>query len=401
MKRNRAAWAAVEARTVATTLVISRVRAFTAQLYGHALGLSTKPGGPPATLGAGGRIAQSTPAGAQCIVAIAMGVTIDNLPGPASVPRLRTERYVGDENGVQLSEMHPEHADVVRRIYALLKNALSTLETGIHDTDPMWVSERMKRTRFLEKTNSFTRGLTTDGYDEGRRAILRHIFHDIRGGALTAAYSRIQLAEMKGNEVEMSDVYGAFFAVRDHLKIMRNCVVDLDPERRSRDLQRRTHSASLMREKWEGYADGHARVEYHGNFDGGLSSSCLEFSTVERAMYNLVNNALSHTADGRVKLFVTVVETGEPENVKIATANSLAEAEQAELERSFDGDLGRLFEGGFSIGGTGVGLSVTARMVSRGYGLESVRRAVENGYVGATLQEGEFIAWMHWPVWQD
>ena len=330
-----------------------------------------------------------------------MSVTINNLPGPASVPRIRTERYVGDDNGAQLSDMHGEHADIVCRIYALLKDALSTLETGISESDPMWVSERLKNTRFLEKVNRLTHGLTTDGYDEDTRALLRQVFHDLRGGALTAAYSRIQLAEMKGSEVEMSDVYGAFFAVRDHLKIMRNCVVDLDPERRARDLQRRTHSASLMREKWEGYADDHARVEYHSDFDGGLSSSCLEFSTVERAMYNLVNNALSHTADRRVKLFVTVLEPEAPQNVKIATANSVSEVEQAELEQSFDGHLGRLFEGGFSIGGTGIGLSVTARMVSRAYGLESVRMAVERGYVGATLEQGEFIAWMHWPVWQD
>ncbi|NBF39012.1 MAG: hypothetical protein GVY14_01220 [Spirochaetes bacterium] len=337
----------------------------------------------------------------ECIFVDAMYVTIDSLPGPESVPRIRTERYVGDDNGVELSDMETDHAELVRRIYALLKDALSTLESGINDADPLWVSQRMKQARFLEKIQHFTRGLTTNGYDEKRRATLRQVFHDLRGGALTVAYSRIQLAEMKGSEVEMSDVYGAFFAVRDHLKIMRNCVVDLDPERRGRDLQRRTHSASLLREKWENYADDHARVEYYSDFDGGLSSSCLEFSTVERAMYNLVTNALSHTADGRVSLFVTVLEPEEPENVKIATANFISEAERTELERSFGGELGRLFEGGFSIGGSGVGLSVTARMVSRAYGLESLRRAVEHGYVGATIRAGEFVAWMHWPVWQD
>mgnify|MGYP006286349819 CR=1 FL=1 len=185
-----------------------------------------------------------------------MGVDIDSLPGPSAVPRVRTERYIGDDNGVYLSDMYEEDAAIVRRTYAFLKDTLSALETGISDADPLWVTDSLRRMRFLGQIKRFTSRLNTDGYDDRRRALLRQVFHDLRGGALTVAYSRVQLAEMKGSETEMSDVYGAFFAVRDHLKIMRNCVVDLDPERRQRDRKRRTHSAALMREKWEGYADG-------------------------------------------------------------------------------------------------------------------------------------------------
>lgn len=330
-----------------------------------------------------------------------MSVDIQSLPGPDAVPRVRTERYVGDDNGVRLADMYEEDAAIIRRTYAFLKETLAALETGITDTDPLGTADALKRMRFLEQTKRFTGKLTTDGYEEARRALLRQVFHDLRGGALTVAHSRIQLAHMKGNEVEMSDVYGAFFAVRDHLKIMRNCVVDLDPERRERDRQRRTHSAALLREKWEGYADNNARVEYVSDFDGGLSSSCLEFSTVERAMYNLVNNALAHTADGEVRLFVTALESGEPENVKIATANAISDAERTEMERTFGDDLGRLFEGGFTIGGSGIGLAVCSRMVTRAYGVESVRRAIEDGYVGVEVRDGEFIAWMHWPIWHE
>ena len=164
---------------------------------------------------------------------------------------------------------------------------------------------------------------------------------------------------------------------------------------------RRTHSASLMREKWQGYTDGNVRLEYTSDYDGGISSSCLEFSTVERAVYNLVNNAIAHTADGIVQLFVTVLEQAEPENVKIATANAIAEEELSQIRDTFGSDFGRLFEGGFSIGGTGVGLSVAARMVARAYGVESIRRAIEDGYVGAEVRETVFIAWMHWPVWHE
>mgnify|MGYP006272366187 CR=1 FL=1 len=330
-----------------------------------------------------------------------MGVTMQNLPGPSSVPRVRTERYIGDENGVMLETMIGEQALAVERTYAFLKDTFATLETGISDGDPLWIVERLKSMRFLEQIKRFASAMRTDDYDEDARRSLRQVFHDMRGGALTVAYSLVQLAEMKGSEVEMSDAYSIFFAVRDHLKIMRNCVVDLDPERRSRDLMRRTHSASLMREKWQGYTDGNVRVAYTSDYDGGLSSSCLEFSTVERAMYNLVNNAIAHTADGLVQLFVTALEPAEPENVKIATANTIDDEEFSKIRETFGSELGRLFEGGFSIGGSGVGLSVSARMVSRAYGVESVRRAIEEGYVGAEVRGNVFIAWMHWPVWHD
>jgi hypothetical protein len=87
--------------------------------------------------------------------------------------------------------------------------------------------------------------------------------------------------------------------------------------------------------------------------------------------------------------------------VKIATANTVSREELAQIHETFGTDLGRLFEGGFSIGGSGVGLSVCARMVARAYGVESIRRAIEDGYVGAEVRDAVFIAWMHWPVWQD
>jgi hypothetical protein len=330
-----------------------------------------------------------------------MSVDIHSLPGPDRVSRVRTERYIGDDNGVSLAVMSPAHADTVRRTYSFLKSTLSALESAIQDAAPLQGAERLKELDFLEHVRGFAGRLSTEEYDDEQRMVLRRVFHDMRGGALNVAYSLVQLAFMKGSEVELSDIYGIFFRVRDHLKIMRNCVEDLDPERRHRDLMRRTHSAALMREKWEGYTDGSVRIDYVSNFDGGLSSSCLEFSTVERAMYNLVNNAISHTADGYVQLFVTALEPDEPENVKIATANAISLDEQAEIERAFGDNLGDLFEGGFTIGGSGIGLSVCARMVSRAYGVESIRRTIEDGYVGAALRDDAFISWMHWPVWHE
>ena len=161
-----------------------------------------------------------------------MGVTLQNLPGPASVPRVRTERYIGDENTVKLQSMIGEHALAVERMYAFLRDTFATLETGVSDGDPMWTMERLKSMRVLEQIKRFASVMRTDDYDGDARRMMRQVFHDMRGGALTVAYSLVQLAEMKGSEVEISDVYSIFFAVRDHLKIMRNCVVDLDPERR-------------------------------------------------------------------------------------------------------------------------------------------------------------------------
>jgi hypothetical protein len=60
-------------------------------------------------------------------------------------------------------------------------------------------------------------------------------------------------------------------------------------------------------------------------------------------------------------------------------------------------NLGTLFEAGTSTTGSGYGLAIATDFVSHAYGLKNHVQAVEGGYLGATLLEGTFAAWFHWP----
>ncbi|MFW6251325.1 MAG: ATP-binding protein, partial [Alkalispirochaetaceae bacterium] len=137
---------------------------------------------------------------------------------------------------------------------------------------------------------------------------------------------------------------------------------------------------------------------YISDYDGDISSCCLEFSSLERVLYNMINNAAEHTADGRARLFVTTLGSEKEENVKFAVANRVKREELKQLRARFGEDLTPLFDGGFTIGGTGVGLSVVSQIVANAYGLEHARGAAAGGYVGASLEDGEFLVWAHWPT---
>jgi signal transduction histidine kinase len=324
--------------------------------------------------------------------------TLQNLPGPSQVTRYRQERYIGEDNGLSLSEFNDRDRDLVRQLYTLLKQSLNQVQTGIEREDPPGALRTLQKLRWKETMAEFSEHFGRELIPGVSREKARQIFHDMRGSALSVAAGRVDLAMLKGNESEESDLYSIFYAIRDHLKILRNCVVDLDPERRERDIQRNNHSAALLREKWQEYISPELTIEYIADYDGDISSCCLEFSSLERVLYNMINNAAEHTADGRVRFFVTTLNSEREENAKFAVANRVREEELKQLRARFGEDFSPLFDGGFTIGGTGVGLSVVSRIVANAYGLEHPRDAAADGHVGATVEEGEFLVWAHWPT---
>ena len=326
-------------------------------------------------------------------------LTIDNLPTAATLDRLRSERYLGEERGMRMAEFPSGDRDLLGRLYTALREALHAAQTGIQEKNPLRTLEMVRaagwKPLLLEFMAAF--GQVRPESDSPER--VREVYHDIRGGALSMVNMRVEIAMMKGNEADMDDAHGIFFAARDHLKILRNCVIDIDPPRRQRDMEHHLHSAELLRQKWTDVHAGNLDIEYHSDFDGAISSCCLEFSSLERVLYNLVNNAARHSADGKVRFFVREVrDQTEGHDVQFAVANRVKPEERTTLEQRFGDDLSGLFRGGFTIGGTGVGMKVIAEIVANAYGLTSVAAATEGGYVGAQLVGEEFVAWAHWPA---
>jgi signal transduction histidine kinase len=324
--------------------------------------------------------------------------TIDTLPGPDRIERYRTERYTGEDAGLSVEQLGSTDRALLEELYSLLRQSFVQVQRGIELQDPMEAMRELENLRWNETIGRFSEAFGHELPPSVPREHAAQVYHDMRGSALSVAGARVQLAFLKGNEAELSDLYAIFYAVRDHLKILRNCVTDLDPERRERDLRQKCHSAALLREKWQEFVSSDLRIEYHADFDGDISSSCLEFSSLERVLYNMINNAAAHTVDKTIRFFVTALEREAPQNAKFAVANFTRGDELEQITDRFDHDLSPLFDGGFTIGGTGVGLSVVAQTVANAYGLDHPGDASRLGYVGAQINGTEFITWAHWPV---
>lgn len=324
--------------------------------------------------------------------------TIDNLPGPEQVIQYRSERYIGENQGITLDSFSQLDRELTLKLYSLLKQSLNQVQHGIERQDPPGTLKKLDALRWKETLETFSLRFGRELIPGVPKERARQILHDIRGSALSIAAGRVDLARLKGNESEVADLYPIFYAIRDHLKILRNCVVDLDTERRERDLRLNHHSTALLREKWQSYVTPELEVEYIADYDGDVSSCCLEFSSLERVLYNLINNGANHTADGKLRFFVTTVGPEAAPSAKFALANRVEPEELRQMEERFGGQLGALFDGGFTIGGSGVGLSVVAQIVANAYGLEHPSESAELGYVGATVEDGEFLAWAHWPT---
>ncbi len=326
-------------------------------------------------------------------------LSLESLPGPPSVPSFRVERYIGDELAVGLEHFSSEDRELVLELYKRLRTALRVAQDGIKENDTLSAVRRLEDVDLRTFLLRFSRAFGTTGLVGIEHERSRQILHDIRGSALSIVNARIDLTLMLGSDADQDDLVGVFTSIRDHLKILRNCVADIDPERRRHDSERTTHTAGLLREKWSNYKTDSARIHYVSDFDGDLSSCCLEFSSLERVLYNLTNNAIRHATDGEVWFFVTQVADREgPGSAKFVFANAVETAEREKLVSEFGRQIGDLFTGGFSIGGSGVGLRVVADLVKNAYGIDTIKELLDGGYVGAELRNDVFVTWVHWPI---
>ncbi len=183
---------------------------------------------------------------------------------------------------------------------------------------------------------------------------------------------------------------------------MRNCVADLDTRRFADDSARKDHGTELLLEKWTSanfYGSSiPAHIEFDCAYEGTLCESCLEFSTLDRIIYNLLNNAARNANDHVVQFHILPQPKGEAaENLRFVIANHVSGEHAAELTAAVP-DLGQLFRSGFTTGGHGVGMSIVADFCTQAFGIYDDEAARKDGYYGARWIQDTFVAWFHWPV---
>lgn len=340
---------------------------------------------------------------------------------PSSLPTRRTERYGGA--GVDVTMRHFGEAD--RQRLRLLYDALGQLVDLVRPDGPACVENGsgIDLLRAFADTAPWRRALSaarqlgldtpevrTVGAvgDDPRVRHLRGAVHDCRGGALQALVMLLQLVAI--GVCTPADVLRVFHLTRDHLKIMRNAVPDLDAAAYARDCETRLHDARLLVEKWA-RADHRldegtqATVAFRCDYSGAVAERCIEFAALDRVVYNTVNNAVRHAADGRVEVLVTPLAAPVLEapvlDLRFEVVNAVTPAQRRLLDARAAGEAhghGSLFAGGFTTGGSGLGLGICAEFVQHAYGLGSLEQALADGYLGVHVEDDLFRIWFHWPT---
>ena len=209
--------------------------------------------------------------------------------------------------------------------------------------------------------------------------------------ALTALIVEVGLTEVRPDPDELRSMVSL---ARDHAKVMRNALIDLDPEARAEDEQEQAHGIRELVEKLHDadyrLPDRSVRIS---EYDGGISSCCLEISAVDRIIYDLVNNAARFAADERVRL---AIEFWPQDSVRFVVANTVSPDQRRWIEEN-TGTPSELFRPHVTRDGRGPGLANCASFVASAYGHAFGEDAVEEGLVGAALGEDRFLAWFHWP----
>jgi len=312
---------------------------------------------------------------------------------------MRSARYQGDEMSVSLSQLGPEDLIAVRQLYQALQRAQQALAAvaagGLPSVEvadeiaglPLW-RQMLDAARQLDARKG--------RYSE---AVARAI-HDLRGGSLVALIGTAQMLPFSPSlQVDLERC--ACFA-RDHQKIIRNCLPEIDPAAEAHDRETRAHDIGLIVQKWAGSEfklnEVSRKIRFSCTFRGTLSERCREFSAIDRVVYNLVNNASAHTADGEVELAISGWPAAGPSHVRFVVSNAINPPDAERILALCRGRVENLMVGGFSTTGGGMGLRICAEFVCHAYGLRSVEMMLKGGYAGTRIYDGAFVSWFHWPA---
>jgi signal transduction histidine kinase len=85
-------------------------------------------------------------------------------------------------------------------------------------------------------------------------------------------------------------------------------------------------------------------------------------------------------------------------DLRIVVTNRVDPGQKERIAEDLGDEVSRVFQGGYTTGGTGLGLRICADVVCDGYSLSSVQSALERGYLGARVMGDHFVAWFHWPA---
>lgn len=316
---------------------------------------------------------------------------------PVDLTIERSDRYDGGGFSISLNDLAPEDVSLVIRAYQAVK--------GIYD---LWLymrevpnydllQQRLKQFGTREFV-SFTHSIGSATYAMmNPSSALRRAIHDIRGGGLTSLVGYAALYGRLPEKTKQAYIEQAVFIARDHAKMMRNIVLDIDVVIREADEGMKLHSIEEFVNKWNGFSfetkQKKVQVRADSTYSGFITNRCLETSAVDRILYNYINNAVRFAASDTVRMSILPVGT---ELTRWIIENDISETQNDWLEQNLSKDFTELFRGGLTRGGHGVGLSSCTDLVAASFGVD-IDRSLTEGYLGAKVVDQTYYAWFHWP----
>ena len=320
---------------------------------------------------------------------------------PTDLEVYRKERYDGGGFSASLAQFAPEDVSLIIRLYTVVKKIydlwLYMRDAPNYELIKAHVISQIGTEHFLSSVQAVGAATYALGQDTPE---LRKIFHDVRGGALTVLAGYVHFLKTEPENI-VDDVQTVVLLARDHAKLMRNAIDDLDPTVRQADESIKVHLIDDFIQKWHGsvynIAGKAVEIEVVCTFQGSVTNRCLETSAIDRVLYNYINNAARFTDDNTVSL--TIFRTGDAV-VRWVVQNVITAEQKRWLNDVTAGDLKQLFWGGLTRGGHGIGLSSCADFVAASFG-GSREVALGQGYLGAKIIEDHYYAWFHWPEYRQ
>lgn len=312
---------------------------------------------------------------------------------PAAIPNQRTERYRGGTFAVPLAMFAAADQETLQFMYQVLHELWTTLTTAPAPTLVAAVRAVLEHHAWRTLVQRMQQlGVATSNPS------LDIVIHDLRGGSFTALVGMIDL--LMRDHLTPRSVPTLLVLVRDHLHAIRNLVPDLDPHGAQDDHQPQPQSIDRLIEKWR-YAPARvgnqvARVHLDVQVQAAVAARPSELAAMNGVLTNLVNNAVRFAADAQV--YLAMVPHAAGHDVRVVVVNRLAAPQHQTLTTRVGTDWRTLFAGGFTTGGTGLGLRICASYVAECYGLPGTQQAVARQYLAATVTEEAFVAYFHWPL---
>lgn len=269
----------------------------------------------------------------------------------------RSERYAGEGLSVSLKELELRDLATVNRLYQLVK--------GIYE---LWLYlDEPSRTEkvFVSRLSDLTSKEFGDaiaclgGGSCSYSPMVISALADCKRGALVPLLRHFE--DLKAGR---GCVKTCVLLARDQAKIMRNAFHDIDHNLRPADESRKPHAIGPMVKKLEKVLP---HYEAHLDWDGSVSSRCLETSAVDRVLYEIVRRIEAAEADS-VALWVGPLND-------VLTRWAFQTGEKA--VRPFEPE------------------DLPTLAVSSAVGVQPAS-ALEQGYIGS--RPG--WVWFHWPVFQ-